>query len=166
MTWCCKPWAAHPTARRFTHIPRLGNRSAWRQKWRTTLPAPAAMIANTTISWPSPARAGAYASRATPGAWWAPVCALLRTHRHRYFGVLNSPLRTAVTGMATPEQPAAAKAVPAAAGHRWGMALRARLAKYRLAAIHLNIRRLRRLKLHRAAVLPSLKPAPYLLLCG
>jgi hypothetical protein len=31
-----------------------------------------------------------------------------RTHRHRYFGVLvpNSPLRAAVTALATPAQPA------------------------------------------------------------
>jgi hypothetical protein len=39
-----------------------------------------------------------------------------RTHRRRYFGVLapNSPLRAAVTALATPEQPTAAQAVPAA----------------------------------------------------
>lgn len=40
----------------------------------------------------------------------------LRTHRHRYFGVLapNSPLRAAVTALAAPMQPA--KAEPATAG--------------------------------------------------
>ncbi len=41
-----------------------------------------------------------------------------RLHRHRYFGVLapNSPLRAAVTAMATPAQPVAVRAEPASTG--------------------------------------------------